>query len=172
MQGLFSVAGYKNQNRLRTFQVLKTKPRSEKDCRHILHRRTELARCFDPPTPRPPTVPCTTPSPLLDTVKINISPLFFPIYIYISLNLFLSYFDLDARSRPANAVSQGLVCRAAPLRLNLSNSRCLSPTLKRESVRSFETTVNFYQSIRRHVLEEAFFSVSTWQTQIAQVRYE
>jgi hypothetical protein len=34
----------------------------------------------------------------------------------------------------------------------------MSPTLKRESVRSFETTVNFYQPIWRHALEEAFFS--------------
>ena len=79
LQGLISVAGYKNKNSCEHFKGIKTKPRSEKDCGNILHGRTDLARCFDPTMPLTPTVSCTTPSPLLHIEKINTSPLFFPL---------------------------------------------------------------------------------------------
>jgi len=72
---------------------------------------------------------------------------FFP--TYKSLNLFPRYFGLG-RSVPLQPTPspRGSFAepRPCPLCLNLSTSSCLSPTLKRESLGSFETTVNFYKA--------------------------
>ena len=147
-------------------------PRSERDSGQISHRRTDVIRWFDPPIAA--SSPCTMHHPtsaLTHSENTHLSPFLPHTYILQPFSLaILTWTFCPSSQHSLPGARQHIRC-LAPLCFNPCNSRCFLPTLKKESVRSFQTTVHLYQPTRRHALEEGIFQSALWQTQITQGRY-